>query len=77
MPFPNLTPAQAAYAGDRSARVTCPHLRPIEDEAREQGIDVLLDEEAPGTIFIRALDPEPAALARSASTRACATSPRA
>ena len=59
----SLSPAEAAYAADPAARVMCPHLRPIEDEAREQAIEVLLTAEAPGAIFVRALDPGPEALA--------------
>jgi hypothetical protein len=55
--------AQAAYAADPAARATCEHLRPIEDEAREQGVDCRLEAQAPAAIFIRALDPGPEAMA--------------
>jgi hypothetical protein len=55
--------AQAAYAADPAARVTCRHLRPIENEAREQGVECLLSAPPPATIWIRALDPGPQAMA--------------
>lgn len=54
---------QAAYQADRAMRVTCEHLRPIEDEAREQGAECILTSAAPPVIFIRALDPGPEAMA--------------
>ena len=60
---PPRTSEQDAYESNPAARITCPHLRPIEDEAREQRIECLFNTEAPQAIFIQALDPEPEAMA--------------
>jgi hypothetical protein len=62
-PAPQPSIDSEAYEADPAARATCVHLRPIEDEAREQGVRCMLDAGPPPAVWVDALDPEPAAMA--------------
>jgi hypothetical protein len=50
---------QAAYQADPGMRVTCEHVRPIEDEAREQRVECVVTSSDPPRLFVHALDPGP------------------
>jgi hypothetical protein len=50
---------QAAYRADPAMRVTCQHVQPIEDEAREQRVRCDITSAEPPRLFVHALDPGP------------------
>lgn len=57
---PGFNAAQIAYGDDDAARVTCPHLRPLEDAVRSYGYECRLVKEVPPEVFaFGAMEPEP------------------